>query len=38
LVTAIDSQSATLTATALVKSALDDLGIPQQVVEVANDK
>jgi len=38
LVTAIDSQSATLVATALMKSTLDDPGIPQQVVEVANDK
>jgi len=37
-VAAIDSQSATLAATALIKSALDDPGIPQQVAEVANDK
>jgi hypothetical protein len=37
-VAAIDSQSATLAATALMKSALDDPGIPQQVAEVANDK
>jgi hypothetical protein len=37
-VTAINGQSATLSATALMKSALDDPGIPQQVVEVANDK
>ena len=37
-VTAIGSQSATLAATALMKSALGDPGIPQQVAEVANDK
>jgi hypothetical protein len=37
-VAAIDSQPATLAATALMKSTLDDPGIPQQVVEVANDK
>ena len=35
---AIDGQSATLAATALMKSALGDPGIPQQVAEVANDK
>jgi hypothetical protein len=37
-VTAIDGQSTTLAATALMKSALGDPGIPQQVAEVANDK
>jgi hypothetical protein len=37
-VAAIDGQSATLAATALMKPALDGPGIPQQVVEVANDK
>jgi hypothetical protein len=37
LVAAMDGQSATLAATALMKSALGDPGIPQQV-EVANDK
>jgi hypothetical protein len=37
-VTAIDSQFATLAVTALMKSTLDDPGIPQQVVEVANNK
>ena len=37
-VTAIDGQSATLAATALTKSALDDPAIPPQVAEVANDK
>jgi hypothetical protein len=37
-VAAIDSQSATLAVTVLMKSALDDPGIPQQVAEVANDK
>jgi len=37
-VAAIDSQSATLAATKLMKSALDDPRIPQQVAEVANDK
>jgi hypothetical protein len=38
LVAAIDGQSATLATAALMKSALGDPGIPQQVVEVANDK
>jgi hypothetical protein len=38
LVAAIDGQSATLAATALMKSALGGPGIPQQVAEVANDK
>jgi hypothetical protein len=37
-IAAIDGQSATLAATALMKSALDDPGIPRQVAEVANDK
>jgi hypothetical protein len=37
-VAAINSQSATLAVTALMKSTLDDPGIPQQVVEVANDE
>jgi hypothetical protein len=37
LVAAIDSQSATLAATTLMKSTLNNLKIPQQV-EVANDK
>jgi hypothetical protein len=37
-VAAIDSRSATLAATALMKSALDDPAIPPQVAEVANDK
>jgi hypothetical protein len=37
-VAAINSQSATLAATALMKSALEDPGILRQVVEVANDK
>jgi hypothetical protein len=35
---AIDGQSATLAATALMKPALDEPAIPQQVAEVANDK
>jgi hypothetical protein len=38
LVAAIDGQSATLAATALMKPVLDDPEIPQQVGEVANDK
>jgi hypothetical protein len=37
-VAAIDGQSATLAATALMKSALDDPAIPPQMAEVANDK
>jgi hypothetical protein len=37
-VAAIDSQSATLAATALMKSALDDSAIPPQVAKVVNDK
>jgi hypothetical protein len=37
LVAAIDGQSATLAATTLMKSTLNNPGIPQQV-EVANDK
>jgi hypothetical protein len=38
LVAAIDGQSATLAATALMKSTLGDYGIPSQVVEVENNK
>jgi hypothetical protein len=37
-VAAIDGQSATLVATALMKSALDNSAIPLQVAEVANSK
>jgi hypothetical protein len=38
LIAAIDGQSATLAVTALMKSALSDPGIPQQIAEVTNDK